>query len=203
MPRFILPLVLLVALLGSLAQAGSPLVIELNEPVSPPNWALLERELLSANSAAVQQFYDRYFDDRGYLECVERWGGDDGPDDAIENCNDWPLLYLLGGDDQVRRLVDQAFEGHVRQYTAARTTEVPFARDGMYYREFPVTMDWVHNGEGLAVFNLMGLCEPTGLRFQQRVRRFADFYLPGDPLAPNYVTSATISCSAACPCRTP
>jgi hypothetical protein len=52
--------------------------------------ALLEREVLSASSEACGQFFDRYFDERGWLLCVERWGGDDGPDDAIENCNDWP-----------------------------------------------------------------------------------------------------------------
>ena len=39
----------------------------------------------------------KYFDERGWLVCVERWGGDDGPDDAIENCNDWPILHALGG----------------------------------------------------------------------------------------------------------
>jgi len=59
--------------------------INVNTLMSPPVWALLERELIRANTAACEEFFARYFDDRGYLLCVTRWGGDDGPDDAIEN----------------------------------------------------------------------------------------------------------------------
>ena len=42
----------------------------------------------------------------------------------------------------------KAWEGHLKQYTEAKTVDVPFARDGMYYREFPVMFDWLHNAEG-------------------------------------------------------
>ena len=161
-------------------------VVRVDRPMAPPEWALLERELFRANHRACAEFYERYFDERGYLQCVERWGGDDGPDDAIENCNDWPLLHALGGHDSILTMYRQAWEGHLRQYTEAKTTHVPFARDGMYYKEFPVMFDWVHNGEGLTVFNLEGLSDPTNLAFQRRVKRFAGFYLNEDTQAPNY-----------------
>jgi len=155
-------------------------------PMSPPTWALLERELLRANAAACQEFFERYFDERGYLLCVERWGGDDGPDDAIENCTDWPILHALGAPDTVLQLYKKAWEGHLRQYTAAKTKEVPFARDGMYYKEFPVLFDWLHNGEGLTPFNVQGLSDPYDRAFRRRVRRFAGFYLNEDAGAANY-----------------
>jgi hypothetical protein len=171
--------------MGSAWAESAPRLV-VSTPVSPPEWALLERELLRANAGACAEFFEKYFDERGWLLCVERWGGDDGPDDAIENCNDWPLVHALGGADEVLTMYRRAWEGHLRQYTLARTTEVPFARDGMYYKEFPVTMDWLHNGEGLTVFNLQGLSDPGNLPFQQRVRRFAGFYLNEDPGAPNY-----------------
>jgi hypothetical protein len=161
--------------------------VVIDTPMSPPCWALLERELFKANTIACQEFFRRYFDERGYLECVERWGGDDGPDDAIENVNDWPLLHMLGGPDVVRELYLKAWEGHLRQYTAAKTTHVEFARDGMYYQEFPVMMDWLHNGEGLTVFNLQGLSDPRPDTFKHRVRRFADLYVP----SPNNPTANT------------
>jgi hypothetical protein len=168
------------------ADTGQSPAITIETPLSPPVWALLQRQLLRDNAAACREFFDKYFDERGWLLCVERWGGDDGPDDAIENCTDWPILHALGGHDEVLRLYKKAWEGHLRQYTLAKTTHVPFAREGMYYKEFPVMFDWLHNGEGLAVFNLQGLSDPDDRRFRERVRRYAGFYLNDDPDAPNY-----------------
>jgi hypothetical protein len=177
------------ALLLGCAAAGSPggePRIEIEKPMSPPAWALLERELLKANAAACEEFFAKYFDERGYLRCVVRWGGDDGPDDAIENVNDWPVLHALGAPDRVLAMVKKAWEGHLRQYTEARTVEVPFARDGMYYKEFPVLFDWQHNGEGMTVFNTMGLSLAGDPDLARRVRRYAGFYMNEDPGAPNY-----------------
>jgi hypothetical protein len=184
--RFVVGGLLVVLACGAMqVAAGEPAVV-VETPMPPPGWALLERELLRANTAACREFFEHYFDERGWLECVERWGGDDGPDDAIENCNDWPILHALGAPDFILELYKRAWEGHLRQFTLAKTVEVPFARDGMYYKEFPVMFDWVHNGEGVTVFNLQGLSDPEDRRFQQRVRRFAGFYLNEDPGAPNY-----------------
>ena len=160
--------------------------VSITTPMAPPDWALLERELLHANTNACQEYYDKYFDERGYLLCVERWGANDGPDDAIESVADWPILHMLGAPDSVLEMYKQAWEGHLRQYTEARTVDVPFARDGMYYKEFPTKMDWMHNGEGLRVFNLQGLSDPGDLRFGHRVRRYAGFYMNEDPQAANY-----------------
>jgi hypothetical protein len=160
--------------------------IAVKTPMAPPAWAVLERELLRANAAACRTFFDKYFDNRGFLQCVERWGGDDGPDDAIENLSDWPILHALGASDAVLEMYKKGWEGHLRQYTLAKTTQVPFARDGMYFKEFPVMFDWLHNGEGLTVFDLQGLSDPNDRAFQARVRRFAGFYLDEDPAAQNY-----------------
>jgi hypothetical protein len=161
-------------------------VLKVTSPMSPPAWALLERQVLDASSDACREFFRRYFDDRGWLLCVERWGGDDGPDDAIENCNDWPILHALGGADEVRKLYEKAWESHLRQYTLARTTHVPFAKEGMYFKEFPVMFDWLHHAEGLTVFQMQGLSHPQDAQFLPRARRFAGFYLSEDPGAPNY-----------------
>jgi hypothetical protein len=168
------------------ALAGEPVTLRVETPMEPPAWATLERELLRANTRACEEFFARYFDDRGFLECIERWGGDDGPDDAIENLTDWPILHALGASDSVLRLYKKAWEGHLRQYTLARTKDVEFAREGMYYKEFPVMFDWMHNGEGLTVFNLQGLSDPNDGRFRGRVVRYAGFYMNEDPGAPNY-----------------
>ena len=149
----------------------------------PPRWALLERLLIDAQTAATQEFYDRYFDKRGYLECYPRWGGDDGPDDAAENFAHWTELYALGAPKVILDLYRKAWEGHLRQYTEAKTTHVPFARDGMYYREFPVMFDWAHNGEGFVAFWLEGLTDPYQDEFQRRTRRYAGMYMNEDPIS--------------------
>jgi len=158
--------------------------VDIATPMAPPEWALLERTLLKEQSVAAEKFFARYFDERGFLLAVERWGANDGPDDAIENVNDWPHLYALGGSDNILTMMNKAYEGHVRQYTLAKTKDVPFARDGMYFKEFPVMMDWQHNGEGMTVFNILGLADPYNPRYRDRAKRFAGFYI--DPKAGNY-----------------
>src|SRR5690348_13254061 len=105
------------SLSSTAAALGAETSLRIETPLPPPGWALLERELLRTNTAACQEFFDRYFDERGFLLCVERWGGDDGPDDAIENCTDWPVLHALGAPDAVLRMYKKAYEGHLRQYT--------------------------------------------------------------------------------------
>ena len=160
--------------------------LRISTPMPPPVWALLERQLLKSNEDACLQTLELLFDERGYMKCYERWGADDGPDDAIETASDWPLLHALGASDQVLASYRKVWEGHLQQYTHARTTQVEFAKNGMYYKEFPVCLDWQHIGEGLSAFNLQGLSDPYDERFRQRVRRFAGFYLNEDPEAPNY-----------------
>ncbi|CAN5418232.1 hypothetical protein BH10PSE1_BH10PSE1_07790 [soil metagenome] len=166
------------------ARAAAP--FEIARPMAPPEWALLQRQLLRDNAEACEIFYNRYFDERGYFLCFERWGANDGPDDAIENVNNWPLLHALGGADSVKTMYTQAWEGHLRQYTQAKTVEVPIARDGMFYKEFNVQLDWAHHSEELTMFNLQGLSDPYSPRMHDRLRRFSAMYMGEDIDAPNY-----------------
>lgn len=160
--------------------------LEVTTPMPAPGWALLQRQLLADNAEACAAFYARYFDDRGYFLCFERWGANDGPDDAIENVNNWPLLHALGGADRVKAMYTQAWEGHLKQYTAAKTTEVAIAREGMFFKEFNVQLDWQHHAEELTMFNVQGLSDPNNPRFADRARRFSALYMGEDLDAPNY-----------------
>ena len=117
---------------------------------------------------------------------MPRWGGDDGPDDGAENQLNWTMLHALGASDEIYDLFKIGFEGHLRQYTEAKTVDVPLARDGMYYKEFPTCFDWFHHGEGYSAFFLQGLSDPYNKPFEQRSRRFAAMYMGEDPQAPNY-----------------
>ena len=160
--------------------------LHLTTPLPAPEWALLQRELLRLHTEACEIFHAKYFDARHHLRCFPRWGANDGPDDAIEHVNDWPLVHALGGSDRVLELYRAVYEGHVEQYSSLKTREVPLGRSGMYLREFPPQLDWQHISEGLSVFNLMGLSTPEDTRLIERARRFAGFYDGSDPAAPNY-----------------
>jgi hypothetical protein len=172
---------------AAVARAGT---IRIATPMAPPRWATLQRRLLAANAAACEAFYAKYVGAGDELQVFARWGANDGPDDAAEATNDWVTLHALGAPDRMLTLAQRFWEGHLRQYTRARTIDVPIARAGMYFREFPVQMDWQHNAEGLTTFNVFGLSAPGDRRLFERTRRYADFYTGRDPSAPNYDPAA-------------
>ena len=168
------------------APKPAAVAINIDAKMEAPNWALLERRVFETSAPAMAEFYHKYYDDNGYVQCVLRWGADDGPDDAFENFAGWPEFHALGGSDEILRLYTKGHEGMLRQYTEARTTEVPAGRGGMYYKEFSAQSDWMHHGEGLRVFNRMGLSVPDDTQYRERARRFAGFYMGEDAEAANY-----------------
>lgn len=174
----------LLALPALASPAGPSLRIEKIMP--PPEWALLERELLRANSVAAEFFASRYVDERGYLLHTPRWGTLDGPDDAIETFYNWTLLHAMGGSDSVLRLYKHAQEGHWKQYKELRTKLTELAKDGAYYKEFITQSDWFHTGEGMRALLFLGLSEPDSDVYRTRMKRFAGLYMNEDPEAPNY-----------------
>ena len=92
----------------------------------------------------------------------------------------------MGASDEITALYLKGWEGMLQQYSEAKTTDVPAGRGGMYVKEFSAQSDWMHHGEGLQLFNRMGLSVPTLPIYVERARRFAGFYMGEDPAAPNY-----------------
>lgn len=160
--------------------------IEISTPMSPPVWALLEREVLDAGSKAAGEFYNHFFDERGYLLHVARWGALDGTDDAIENFKNWTIFHALGGSEKILELYKQGLEGTYRQYSEVTTSSTDVAEFGAYYKEFMPMSDFSHQGEGYQGLMHQGLSEPENKLMQNRYRRFAGFYLNEDPDAINY-----------------
>src|SRR5260221_9898285 len=114
--------------IGAYRPAGLDVSIRIDSAMVPPRWARLERQLLADNVPACVEFFKKYFDDRGYLQCVVRWGANDGPDDAFENFNHWPELHALGASDDVLLMFVKGHEGLLKQYSQATTTEGPIAK---------------------------------------------------------------------------
>ena len=96
------------------------------------------------------------------------------------------MLYALGAAPTVLELWKRGYEGHIKQYTEAKTVEVPMAREGMYYRDFSVMFDFFHHTESLSAFTLSGLADPFDTTYADRTKRFAAMYMGDDPEAPNY-----------------
>ena len=175
--------------LSLLASCGSGPVldsIQIDTPMPPPPWALLERALLDENSKAVEAFSEKYLDERGYLLHTPRWGTLDGPDDAIETFYNWTLLHALGGSDSVLELYKKGLEGHLKQYGELRTELTTLASNGAYHREFITQSDWFHTGEGMRAFLLMGHSDPEDDLLVDRMERFAQMYTGEDPDTGNY-----------------
>jgi hypothetical protein len=168
------------------AAVASSQVITIDTPMPPPEWAYTERALLKETVDAAVEFAAKYVDSRGHFRAVERWGGNDGPDDVIETFHNWPLAYALGADRRILDIYERIWEGHLDQYQRAKAPSAEMAKNGMYWREFPTAFDWEHNGEGLAAFYHFGLCRPRDLTYRQRALRYAAFYNGDDPLASNY-----------------
>ena len=151
--------------------------IEITTPMIPPNWALQERQLLKENTRFVEAFANKYVNPiTGYFKCVEAWGGSDGPDDAMENFYNWPLLYVLGAPKSTLDLFKFIWNGHINQYSEL----------GMFSKEFITSFDWEHNGEGYAAFYLLPLGDPEDSGTQKRIIRFANFYTGRDTTTHNY-----------------
>ncbi|MEY2878630.1 MAG: hypothetical protein RLZZ15_1010, partial [Verrucomicrobiota bacterium] len=123
----------LLATPASAAEKIPPLAID--TPMVAPEWARLERRLLAESVPLCREFSDKYYDARGYLQCFVRWGANDGADDAFENHADWPQLYALGASDEILKTFLHTWEGMLRQYSEAKTIDVPAGRDGMYVKE--------------------------------------------------------------------
>lgn len=173
------------ALLAPQAAAQSA-VIAVDTPMAPPAWALMERALLRANSAAVEAFAAKYLDERGYLLHTPRWGTLDGPDDAIETFYNWTLLHALGGSDSVLELYKKGLEGHLRQYGELRTELTPLAKNGAYHKEFITQSDWFHTAEGMRAFFLWGHSEPENPLLVGRMKKYMAMYNGEDPDIQNY-----------------
>lgn len=149
--------------------------VESNVPVSPPGWAVLERKLLDVMSEAALKYTEKYTRSGGTL--IWKTEGRASVDDLFESFYNFPLLYALGGHDELRDLSFKHWNAMARQ----------LANDfNVLHQEFPKHADWFHISEGWLFFYFLGLADPTDHETVMRAKRFAGLYLNEDPQAPNY-----------------
>ncbi|MFB6783762.1 hypothetical protein ACFCX0_42355 [Streptomyces sp. NPDC056352] len=138
----------------------------------PPTWAVLQRQLFAVLDEAWRAFEDRYCDERGGLRFAGVLQGRDGADDFYEPFFNWPMLYMLGGADDLLDACKKHWNGVTRQLTDA----------GFLVDEYERGYDWFHQGESLLLFYGICAADPSDEAFRRRALRFADLYLPESPV---------------------
>jgi len=168
-----LPLFLGLCLLLSDRNATHAQTLTVSTPMPAPNWALLQREVLEANTQSIEEFCRVYLDERGYLLHTPRNCSLDGPDDAIETFANMTLLPALGASENIYDLFLKAQEGHLRQYKEVTSVTTEIARNSDYHKDFRRQTDWYHQGEGLRGFFFQPLYDPQDAIFQQRIAAYS------------------------------
>lgn len=146
------------------------------EKWAPPEWALLERLLIDTLNRAAMEFVTRYTKADRTLIWRESWPGMDGSDDPYEGFMNFPLLYALGGSEDVHQVSREIWDAITWQWT----------QYGQIHDEFDAYYDWMHHGEGYLYFYFFGLADPNVLKDRQRAEKFAGFYTGENPDVPNY-----------------
>ncbi|MYS87744.1 hypothetical protein [Embleya scabrispora] len=141
----------------------------------PPVWAILERELFRRLDDAWRRFQALYCADDGSLRYSGGTVGRDGADDFYEPFFNWPVLYMLGGADDLL----EACKHHWRGVTAQLTAR------GMLTDEYENGYDWFHQGESALFFYGICAADPSDEHFRARALRFANLFL-GDSETGNY-----------------
>ena len=152
--------------------------VKATEVKSPPEWAIVQRQLIRSMEEAAPFFVDRFMRADGSI-----YGA--GPyDDVYEMFYNWPEFYAIGADRYL-------YEKSLLAYNAITRTNTTFYRDSINYhhrlhKEFPRHDDFFHISEGMTLFYNLGLAAPDLPANIRRARRFAGFYLNEDPEAQNF-----------------
>jgi hypothetical protein len=167
-------LVLLFA--ASAAFAAEAPKIKAGKAEAPPEWALLQRQILDKSWPAAKEFVARYTRPDGTLVWRKEWPGMDGSDDGYESFYNFPLFYALGGPVEANTLSRSLWDAVTRQFTGY----------GTIYKEFDGYYDWMHHGESYVNFYFFGLADPYDAKFRDRALRFAGLYMNESPEAQNW-----------------
>ena len=135
-------------------------------PSPPPEWALLQRQMMEALYPAAMEFVEKYTNPDGTLIWRDEWPGMDGSDDGYESFYNFPLYYALGGPKEIDLLSRKLWEGVTRQFTGY----------GQIVDEFDAGYDWMHHGESYTYFYFFGLADPTDKKMRERAIKFAKLY---------------------------
>ncbi len=140
-------------------------VVKASTREAPPDWAVMQRQLIKSMEDAVPYYLNRFTRRDGTLYGKGPW------DDVTEMFYNWALFYGIGADEKLLNSAILEFNALIRQCTNL---------DGQLYREFTKSDDWFHISEGLMAFYDLALGDPTIPENIERAKRFAGFYMNED-----------------------
>src|SRR5665647_1773130 len=150
----------------------------------PPQWAVMERQLISTIEKAAPYYVNRFTRIDGSV-----YGK--GPyDDVFEMFYNWPELYAISGNEFLYKTALKEYNAITRSNTAFSDDSVDY--NHQLYKEFPRNDDFFHISEGMTAFYNLALGNPMLPANIERARRFAGLYLNEDSDARNYDSSHTI-----------
>lgn len=138
----------------------------------PPVWAVKQRQLITIMNEAAPLYLNKFTYPGGTMREHGKL------DDDYECFNNWPLFYIIGGDEKIFDWALQEWSAITRQWTYQHQKSV--------HKEFVKQYDMLHLSEGYVGFQYFGLADPTIPENIDRARRFAGFYMNEDPEARNY-----------------
>ncbi|MFC1541532.1 hypothetical protein ACFL50_03670 [Candidatus Latescibacterota bacterium] len=151
---------------------------------TPPDWAVMQRHLITTMEKAAPVFLDKFTRRGGTLYNYGEW------DDVYEMFYNWSFFYAAGADENILDYAIRQYNVITRQGTVldSRRPSLPNWRvaEPSLYKEFTKSKDWFHISEGMTAFYDFGIADPTIPENIDRAKRFAGFYLNEDPEAQNY-----------------
>lgn len=153
-------------------------VIKANEVAIPPQWAIMQRQLIRVMEESAPYYVKRFTRKDG-----STFGK--GPyDDVYEMFYNWPELYAISGNNYL-------FETALKEYNAITRSNTTYFKDSIdyyhqLYEEYPRNDDFFHQSEGLTAFYNLALGDPTLPQNIERAKRFAGLYLNENPEAQNF-----------------
>ncbi|CAN2190136.1 hypothetical protein MCEGKSE7_00515 [Candidatus Nanopelagicaceae bacterium] len=149
---------------------------QVSSKAAAPEWAKLERQIITTLNEVAPEFVARYTRSDGSIIWRDEWPSMDGSDDPYEAFMYLALFYTIGGSEEVYELARKMWDSITLQWTEY----------GQIHREFDGYYDWMHHGEGYLFHYFFGLTKPESLIDRQRAARFAGMYIGKDKEAHNY-----------------
>ncbi|CAN2190801.1 hypothetical protein MCEPAE42_00525 [Candidatus Nanopelagicaceae bacterium] len=149
---------------------------KVSSKAAAPEWAKLERQIITTLNEVAPEFVARYTRSDGSIIWRDEWPSMDGSDDPYEAFMYLALFYTIGGSEEVYELARKMWDSITLQWTEY----------GQIHREFDGYYDWMHHGEGYLFHYFFGLTKPESLIDRQRAARFAGMYTGKDKEARNY-----------------